>query len=471
MKFISSLFFIILFIFISFNISAQCTGCDRIISTNTGFSVASGEKVCLTFNGVFTSNINFSGNGTLCVSTNTTISTSISMNINGNNNIINHGTWNKTFNIQNGTTFLNTGTGTVNMSDLTISNGSSFISDNGNPVNLGNVNNNGILDIAGPVTINGDINTNGSGSFVFGSTTLITGDINNAGNMQFNGDATVEGHFNNDGNGNIIINNSTLTVEGNFSNNGDITALGNCGRIDIAGSSTNNGGGNVGMDGSNVDICDVSGTQTGGFDSGGGNIGPNVTNCSCNPTVLPITLTSFTAKEKDNNSVYIDWKTVFELDNDYFQVERSVSGTDFSVIAQIPSQQNEDESYKERSYFVIDNLIDNQFATFTSKQTFYYRLKQVDTNGEFTYSPVVSVRIDKSNNEQIKLLPLQNEWKVESQNSVKVKVYSSIGILKGIYDLNQNQNTISVSNLAQGMYILHLQDSKTGKVTVFKVIR
>ncbi|WP_338791370.1 T9SS type A sorting domain-containing protein [Bernardetia sp. MNP-M8] len=502
-------YYLLLFIplsLISSQVSAQCTGCDRVISTNVSFSVASGEKVCLTFTGTFTGNIDFSGNGTLCVSSNTTVSNSINMNLNGTNNSFeNYGTWNKNLNLGNNNSFNNFGNFSVG--SLTVGNNSVFTSttdvtvtgntqnDNNGTINItgdfstGNYTggNNSVLNVGGDmdainITTGGDVviggttsavnvTNNSGGSIVFGSGGTISGAVQNNGDMEFGGDTTIGGSFTNNGNGNITVDNSVVSVGGAFANNGDIVALGSCGRINIAGSSVNNGSGNVGTDGSNVDICDTSSSNGGSFDSNGGNIGPNVSNCTCVPTILPITLSSFTANKETNNSVYINWETVFELDNQYFQIERSFSGTDFKIITQVSSQNNNQEPNKERKYSFIDNLTDNTLSLTSSNENIYYRLKQIDTNGNFTYSPVVVVQVEKNDTKEIKLVSFQNEWKFVLQNPVQVKIYSSIGVLKGIHNLNQNQNIISVSSLSKGMYILHIQDSKTSKMTVLKVVR
>lgn len=498
------LFFSSLF-FISSNLAAQCTGCTTTISTNINVSVPAGTKVCITYAGTFTGDIGFSGDGTLCVSSATTISNSINMNFNGNNNSIqNHGTWNKNLNLGNSNSTFNN-FGTFSVGSLIVGNANTFTSTTNVTVTgstqlannaimnvIGNFStgnyeggSNSVLNVSGnmnavnittggQIVIDGttsvvNVTTNGGGSILFGSSTTIAGTVQNNGNMQFNGDATIGGSFTNNGSGDIILNNSTISIGGAFANNGDITALGSCGRINIAGSSVNNGSGNIGIDDSNVDIC---GNTGGGFDVDNGNSGANVTNCKCVPTLLPITLTSFTAKKENNNKIHIDWKTIFELDNDYFEIERSFSGTDFIVITQINPQDNNEKFYKERNYVYIDNLTDNNSSTiFSNNQNIYYRLKQVDTNGDFSYSPVVSVQLEKQNNEEIKAFFLQNEWKLQSQNPIQVKVYSSIGLLKGVYDLNQNKNLIPISNFSKGMYILHIQDSKTSKITILKIIK
>lgn len=469
MKFLFSLLFLFLF---SSSLLAQCPAtCTITVSIANGnlsqdFNTGAGTVICI-IDGTYTGNINVDGATTICVSSGATYSGGGSQNSTAT--IINRGNWTSTIDLKNGSSFLNTGTGTINTTgSLATCSTCSLISENTSTVVSGGITNDGIIQINGNANINGNINNNSGGDILFGSATTITGAISNNGDMQFDGDATIGGSFTNNSGGEITVNNSTISIGGSFANNGDIVALGSCGRINIAGASVNNGGGNVGMDNSNVDICGNGGA---GFNAENGNTGPNVTNCTCVPIILPITLTSFTAKEESNTRVYINWQTVWEMDNEYFQVERSFSGTDFQVITQISVQKNGEEAYKERNYSFIDNLTDKNLNFTSLNQTIYYRLKQVDTNGEFSYSPVVAVQIEIEKNEEIKLMCLQNEWQLRLKNPVQVKVYSSTGVLKGTYNLNPNQSSILVSNLPKGMYILHIQDSKTSEVTVLKVIR
>ncbi|WP_338764918.1 hypothetical protein WAF17_00595 [Bernardetia sp. ABR2-2B] len=503
------LFTCCLFFVLNNNTFAQCTGCTTTSgAANGNFTVGAGEKLCLTRNGNFSGNITLSGNAQLCISTNTTITNGANVSINSNGNSIeNFGTWNDDLNLGGGNSFTNNGEFSVGF--LNLGNSSNFISStdvsSAGSVNNGNgstitingsfsaqsysSSNNSTLNVtddftvatnitnSGDITVGGstsaaNVNNNGSGSISFGTDTNIAGNIQNNGDIQFNGDASVGGAVTNNGGSSIVLNDAVVSVGGTFNNNGDITALGSCGRINIAGASTNNGGGDVGTDGSNVDICDTSSSNGGDFDTNNGNTGPNVTNCTCDPNnPLPITLTSFTAKKESNSKVFINWQTVWEMNNEYFQVERSFSGTDFQVITQISSQKNSEEAHKERNYLFVDDFTDSNVDFILPSQNIYYRLKQIDKNGDFSYSPVVTVYIEKEKNEEIRLVCLQNIWQLIVQNTVQVKVYSSIGALKGVYILNQNQNVIPVSSLPKGMYILRIQDINTQKLTILKTIK
>ncbi|PIY08245.1 MAG: hypothetical protein COZ18_13270 [Flexibacter sp. CG_4_10_14_3_um_filter_32_15] len=478
-------FFLIVFIFIALeqSSSAQCPAtCTITISTANGnlngnFNT-NGEVVCI-IDGTFTGSVNSNGTTTICVSDGATYSGGINTN---NTTIINRGNWTSSMNLQTNSSFLNTGTGTVNIAGgINVANNCSFISDNENTVSisgtLGN-GNGGTIQINGPANIAGAINVGNNSTTTFGGQTNISGNVTSSGQINFNADATINGTLSNNSGAGITITDAIVTVTGNFINgsNAGLQAGGSCGRINVGESSTNNSNGNVGTNNIQIDICDATadkGPPDYGFDNqsaNASNFGDNISYCLC-PTLLPITLTKFIAKKEDNNRVAINWQTVWEMDNEYFLIERSVFGTDFNVIAQIFPQKNDQESNTERNYSFVDNLTDNSVSTYSQNSIIYYRLKQVDTNGNFSYSPVVSVRVEKLTSETINVLFLQNEWKFELQNPVQVKVYSSIGVLKGIYDLNQNQHIISASVLPKGMYILHVKDSKTGKITILKTIR
>ena len=96
-------------------------------------------------------------------------------------------------------------------------------------------------------------------------------------------------------------------------------------------------------------------------------------------TALPITLFSFNARPYDNQ-VIITWKTASEYNNDYFTVERSENGYDFNVIGTIKGAGNS-------SHLISYYLLDPEYF----KGINYYRLKQTDFNGNYTFSNIVAV--------------------------------------------------------------------------------
>ena len=100
---------------------------------------------------------------------------------------------------------------------------------------------------------------------------------------------------------------------------------------------------------------------------------------------LPVELTAFTATAKNLDAV-LAWTTASEKNSAYFDVERSLNGTDFVKIDQVLAQGT---STRAIDYTGLD-------AGIGAKATAaYYRLKQVDLDGTSSYSPVRTVRFSK----------------------------------------------------------------------------
>lgn len=101
---------------------------------------------------------------------------------------------------------------------------------------------------------------------------------------------------------------------------------------------------------------------------------------------LPMTLAKFyaVAKQKD---IELNWLTVAEINNDYFTVERSYDGKTFTPIAYIDAAGNSNTpriySHKDEDSFDGIN---------------YYRLKQTDFDGSFSYSSTIAAYIKRENN-------------------------------------------------------------------------
>jgi Secretion system C-terminal sorting domain len=99
---------------------------------------------------------------------------------------------------------------------------------------------------------------------------------------------------------------------------------------------------------------------------------------------LPVVLVQFTGRNQGGVNK-ISWKTASELNNDYFIVERSGDGESFTSIGRVNGQGTTSQA---TSY----NLDDEQ--PFLGNN--YYRLKQTDFNGEFSYSDVILVKNESS---------------------------------------------------------------------------
>jgi len=101
------------------------------------------------------------------------------------------------------------------------------------------------------------------------------------------------------------------------------------------------------------------------------------------PLPLPIIMSFFTARLKNEKEVELDWETEVEINNDYFQIERSQDGYTFENIGEVSGAGS---TSRRSSYQYLD------FEP--NKGINYYRLKQVDYDGTYEYSEIRAVEVD-----------------------------------------------------------------------------
>lgn len=112
---------------------------------------------------------------------------------------------------------------------------------------------------------------------------------------------------------------------------------------------------------------------------------------------LPIELLSFTAT-KNKNTVEVMWETATEINNDYYIVEKSKDGVKFEPLIQINGAGN---SLSKLNYNTVDKKPFDGLS--------YYRLKQVDFNGTFSYSKIAAVDFKASTEFSFDLYPNPNK--------------------------------------------------------------
>ncbi|OUJ73376.1 T9SS type A sorting domain-containing protein [Hymenobacter crusticola] len=98
---------------------------------------------------------------------------------------------------------------------------------------------------------------------------------------------------------------------------------------------------------------------------------------------LPVELTSFSARA-DREDAQLNWATASEKDNDHFEVERSTDGVSFSKVGQV---QGKGTTSTASAYAHRDLRVARLGA-----RVIYYRLRQVDTDGDSKYSKVETVQ-------------------------------------------------------------------------------
>ena len=137
----------------------------------------------------------------------------------------------------------------------------------------------------------------------------------------------------------------------------------------------------VGSGGGSSTYIEMCGTQYWNASSGD-LVGPELLcDGGCPASMLPVELLYFGAYLNDIDRVVdLYWTTETEIENDYFTIQRSVNGQSWEDIGVVDGAGT---SLIPINYTEVD--IDPYYGDS------YYRLKQTDFNGDFTYSPVVSV--------------------------------------------------------------------------------
>lgn len=166
---------------------------------------------------------------------------------------------------------------------------------------------------------------------------------------------------------------------------------------------------------------------------------------------LSIELVNFTAFPVNNKYVQLDWQTTSEKNNDYFTIERTMDGKSWQEINKVAGAGNSSSllNYSER---------DNQPYSGVS----YYRIKQTDYDGKFSYSQVRNVTIERLNNIQIELYPnpASNKITIEGDETElkNIRIFAILG--KEVTELTVQQKIsetkliIDLSQLIKGTYYI-----------------
>ena len=175
-------------------------------------------------------------------------------------------------------------------------------------------------------------------------------------------------------------------------------------------------------------------------------------------TILPIELLFFNAQPEGEN-VKCKWETSSETNNEYFEVERLSNGKEFFPIGKV-SGYGLGTSTESRTYSLIDDDVCNDIR--------YYRLKQVDIDGKYSYSDVVAIDCS-SDKKGINIYPNPTESTIfcsfyENKNSSLTFQWRDIlgkVIKEEIHDVIKGFNTVQsdVSDLAKGIYFLRVKET------------
>jgi hypothetical protein len=168
---------------------------------------------------------------------------------------------------------------------------------------------------------------------------------------------------------------------------------------------------------------------------------------------LPIELLNFSAAVNSEKTVDLKWTTASEKNNDFFTLEKSKEGAVYKEITKVKGAGN---SSSVLHYSSVDP--DPFFGVS------YYRLKQTDYDGTFSYSKSVFINIDKEDEFSIRIVPnpFSSETTLLSGKNFKdaiLTVYNSFGQqVKQIKNISGQTITLYRDNLASGLYFIQVTE-------------
>lgn len=195
--------------------------------------------------------------------------------------------------------------------------------------------------------------------------------------------------------------------------------------------------------------------------------GTDITN---NP--LPVKLASFTAAVQSKD-VLVTWVTASEVNNKGFEVERSTDNQSFEFVGFVDGSGNSNKSTKY-------SLLDKEAFANANVDALYYRLKQIDFDGNITYSNAVLVNIksEESNGLSVYPNPFTTDYTVSfnaiNEGTATVQLFDLQGkmVNSQVKEVAQGFNAIVVNNvedLHSGIYFMKV--TMNGETQVMKLVK
>lgn len=183
-------------------------------------------------------------------------------------------------------------------------------------------------------------------------------------------------------------------------------------------------------------------------------------------TPLPVHLSSFTGRFV-NEQVELNWITAQEINNKEFEVEYSTNGSDFETIGTVAGKGNSDRINYYR--YSTPHFINGKN---------YYRLKQVDFDGNFKHSSIVTISVDRERQSVLSMAPnpastkivLSIQQPVNDQLRLVLNNITGQQVWSTIVPGNSTTQTIYLPSLSKGVYVASIINAKGEKIFYNKLI-
>ena len=201
---------------------------------------------------------------------------------------------------------------------------------------------------------------------------------------------------------------------------------------------------------SNVVVCRATGaTRSGGSSFGGASVTTGCTSCL---VALPIELVFFKA-ECSSSDLVLKWATASEHNNAFFTLEKSLDGIQWEAIETIAGAVNSESLLEYESHYAYQTIEKNM----------YFRLKQTNTNGTFTYSETIDQK--KCLMEHVGYIVFPNPTdkfvniKYDNLPNTKYEIVVYNAFQQIVFTSQQALSAIDTETWNKGLYFIRINDT------------
>ncbi len=185
-------------------------------------------------------------------------------------------------------------------------------------------------------------------------------------------------------------------------------------------------------------------------------------------TVLPVTWISFNGnwENSSHNSVMLNWQTANEENNMEYDVQRGEDGIHFETVGNVRGSGTTTISH---NYSFTDEL-KNASQDIAESPVLYYRIRQTDVDGHFSYSVIIALKNPSAIKVQISPNPSKGLFRLfldkNPVDPVLLSIYNTKGALIEEMKITNVETSINLSGRAKGMYWLRLHYANGSDKTI-----
>lgn len=193
------------------------------------------------------------------------------------------------------------------------------------------------------------------------------------------------------------------------------------------------------------------------------NLVAGIAGLPADPCTLPVHFLGIDVEHIKDNLVQVYWETTKEVNNHFFMIEQSWDGEHFYPVGKVFAAVNRDQLKQYQYQYGITE--ENQ-----GQQTLYVRIKQVDYDGQTTYSESKSIALKKEISFSIYPNPSSGVFTIlfydlQKENQT-LKVFTPQGQVccEKIMETFSKEVCVDLSMMPKGFYTLVIQNSKERKI-------